>query len=394
VPIVLPAYRELIAHRLTQRNLASETFFAGEADRLARVCRDVADRFTRGGRLLAFGTGPGASDAQHIAVEFVHPVLVGKRALPAADLSGASPAAVSALVRPDDVVVGFGEAESDERVGTVLRHATRAGALAVGLPGTGGTYSVSVPESDPFIRQEIIEVLYHTLWESVHVFLEGASVGHGGGDAGFLYPFLAETAIDGSDPGADVAASIRSKAACDVRLREEIAAEQADTIAAAVLAVRDRLDRGASILCFGNGGSGTDATDLAHDLVASPKGYAAIPALSLAADAATLTAIANDIGSEAIFLRQIIAHGRPQDVALAISTSGGSHNIISALVQARALGLLTIALLGYDGGDVLRHAHADYAIVVRSDYIPRIQEVHASVYHVMLDLLHEVGLQR
>jgi D-sedoheptulose 7-phosphate isomerase len=104
-------------------------------------------------------------------------------------------------------------------------------------------------------------------------------------------------------------------------------------------------------------------------------------------DAATLTALANDIGTDAIFLRQLIAHGRPQDIAVAISTSGGSANVIAALADARARGLLTIGLLGYDGGEILRRRLVDHAIVVPSDQIPRVQEAQASVYHVLLDLL-------
>jgi D-sedoheptulose 7-phosphate isomerase len=102
---------------------------------------------------------------------------------------------------------------------------------------------------------------------------------------------------------------------------------------------------------------------------------------------ANLSAVANDIGSEAIFLRQLIAHGRPEDVAVAFSTSGGSANILAALAEARRQGLLTIALVGYDGGEILRRGLADVTLVVSSDYIPRIQEVQASVYHVFRDLL-------
>ena len=102
---------------------------------------------------------------------------------------------------------------------------------------------------------------------------------------------------------------------------------------------------------------------------------------------ANITAVANDIGTEAIFLRQLIAQARPNDVAIGISTSGGSRNIIMALEEARKQKLLTVALLGYDGGEVLRRGLADIPIVVHCDYIPRIQEVQASVYHVMREML-------
>ena len=93
-----------------------------------------------------------------------------------------------------------------------------------------------------------------------------------------------------------------------------------------------------------------------------------------------------------IFLRQLIAQARPEDVAIGISTSGGSRNIVMALEEARKRKLLTVALLGYDGGEILRRGLADFPLVVRSDYIPRIQEVQASIYHVIRELME--GIER
>jgi D-sedoheptulose 7-phosphate isomerase len=101
---------------------------------------------------------------------------------------------------------------------------------------------------------------------------------------------------------------------------------------------------------------------------------------------ANITAVANDIGTEAIFLRQLIAQAQPEDIAVGISTSGGSRNIVMALEEARKRGMLTVALLGYDGGDIKRHGLADLPIVVRCDYIPRIQEVQASIYHIIREM--------
>jgi D-sedoheptulose 7-phosphate isomerase len=96
--------------------------------------------------------------------------------------------------------------------------------------------------------------------------------------------------------------------------------------------------------------------------------------------------VANDVGTEVIFLRQLIAQARPEDVAIGISTSGGSRNIIMALEEARKRKLLTVALLGYDGGEIVRRGLAEFPIVVHCDYIPRIQEVQASIYHVMREM--------
>lgn len=384
---VLPTIHEVIAQRILARNSLSAAFFGAEAIRLAGMSRDMAQRFQRGGRLLAFGAGAALFDAQHIAVEFVHPVLVGKRALPALDLSATYRECLPAIVRPEDIVVGFGPPESDAHVDASVRTARIQGALTLGFPGPEGDYAAPAPTPDPFIHQELVEIAYHTLWETVHVFLERFPLASDAGSASFLYPFLGTEPQRSDDIIAEVAASIRAKAGRVERLREQVATEQSERIAAAVTAIHERIVAGATVFCFGNGGSATDASDLAYDLAAPAKGYAAVRAISLATEAATLTALANDVGVDALFLRQVIAHGQPGDIAVAISTSGGSSNIIAALAEARAKGLSTVALVGYDGGDVLRRGLADHVIVVDSDQIPRIQEVQASIYHVMVDAL-------
>lgn len=371
------------------RNVASREFFSRESDPLARISQRMAERFRRGGRLLAFGDGSWATDAQHVAVEFVHPVLVGKRALPALDLSTAYRHWLPAVLRPHDIVMGFGSPSGDLR--ETLHFAEAAGALTLALPGITGDYACHLPSSDPFIQQELCEVLYHTLWETVHVFFERQPVPHDAGAAAFLYPFLGDADQPSTGVIPEVAASIRAKAACDERLREQLATEQGEALAAASIAVAERVRRGGSILAFGNGGSASDANDFVLDLVASPQGYPAVPAISLSMEPATVTALANDIGTDAIFLRQLIAHARPEDVAVAISTSGGSANIIAGLEAARARGLLTIGLLGYDGGEICRRRLVDHAIVVPSDQIPRVQEIQASTYHVIIDLLHRMS---
>jgi D-sedoheptulose 7-phosphate isomerase len=186
-----------------------------------------------------------------------------------------------------------------------------------------------------------------------------------------------------------VASSILMKVEEDAALRAQVAREEAERIGEATLAMRERLERGGKLLIFGNGGSATDANDWAIDCVAPPAGRRPIPAISLALEPAIVTAIANDVGADVIFLRQLIAHARPEDVAVAISTSGGSRNVIAALAEARKRELLTVALLGYDGGEIRRQALAEHSVVVRSDYIPRIQEVQASVYHVLRECLEE-----
>jgi D-sedoheptulose 7-phosphate isomerase len=376
-----------IAQRLVARNSVFESFFARESRRLADASREMAERFLAGGRLLAFGRGTYATDAQHVSVEFVHPVIVGKRALPALDISLQFRPWLEALLAPEDIVMGFGPPEGDVKVWAALDLAHRRRAMTFALPGLEGWYFANPTTANPFVHQEIVEVLYHTLWETVHVFFEHRELGHDVGEAGFLYPFLGKKKQETRDISTEVAASIECKVRDDARLREEVASEESEKIGNAAAEIHWRLERGGKLIVFGNGGSATDANDLALDCVAPPLGYQPIPAISLSMEPANLSAIANDVGQELIFLRQLIAHAKPNDVAIGISTSGGSRNIVLALEEARKRNLLTVALLGYDGGEVMRRGLADFPLVVRSDYIPRIQEVQASIYHVLRETL-------
>lgn len=380
---------KLAAHiqdRLLTRNEVFEEFFSHDAPRLAGACREMSERFLRGGRLLAFGRGPYATDAQHVSVEFVHPVIVGKRALPALDLSLLFRPWMEAILRPEDIVMGFGPPQGDAQVSAALAYAQQHSAMTFALPGSPASFALQSPVKDPFIHQELIEILYHTLWETVHVYFEHRELGHDVGASEFLYPFLSQQKQETSDLAAEVTASILMKVSDDARLREQVAGEQAEAIGNAAQAIHERLERGGKLIIFGNGGSATDANDWAIDCVMPPGGYQPVPAVSLAMEPANITAIANDVGAEVIFLRQLVAQGRPEDVAIGISTSGGSRNIVTALEEAGKRGLLTVALLGYDGGEILRRDLADFPVVIHSDYIPRIQEVQASVYHVMREL--------
>src|SRR5580693_8184690 len=198
-----------VEERLLARNQISEKFFLQEAPRLALACREMSERFLRGGRLLAFGRGPYATDAQHVSVEFVHPVIVGKRALPAIDLSLAFEPWLHTLVQADDIVMGFGPPEGDREVWAALGAARRRGAMTFALPGAGGSYFCNPVTENPFIHQELIEILYHTLWETVHVFFERRELGHDVGEAGFLYPFLGKEKQGTLDVVEQVASSIR-----------------------------------------------------------------------------------------------------------------------------------------------------------------------------------------
>jgi D-sedoheptulose 7-phosphate isomerase len=382
------------------RRSAGEAFFGAEAKRIARLCHRMAERFARGGRLVAFGEGPVArSDARHVAVEFVHPVIVGKRALPALALTaegGPVGAQVELLLEPADIALAFGE--HPETV-AALALARERGALTIAAAALGAEWELVPAEDDPFILQELIETLYHVLWELVHVFLEhpGLLAGrteravHDSGASSFLYPFLGEQEDDLQSVLADVRDSVLAKSAEVAALRAQTLHDCERELREAAVAMRDLLDRGGRILALGNGGSATDAMDAVADLRFPPHDWPARAAIDLTEDPGILTAIANDVGVESIFSRQVIAHGRPTDVLLAFSTSGSSRNVLAALAEARRRGVLSIAFVGYDGGPIAADRLADHVIVTRSEHIPRIQEAQASAWHVLRELIETAG---
>lgn len=385
---------------LALRTEANERFFEDTGEQLARLCHRVAERFSRGGRLIATGHTPQArSDARHVAVEFVHPVIVGKQALAAIAVTaeeGALRERVELMAEPQDIVIAFGR---DGQTIAALGAAARRGCLTVAFDPIGAEWELEPPVTDPFARQELTETAYHLLWELVHVFFEhrGLLAGrvarpvHDAGASSFLYPFLSEGERDPERVIDDVRGSIQQKAREIEALRAQTLLEGRDTLIAAARALRERLDAGATVLALGNGGSATDAMDAVADLREPPGGWTARRAIDLTEDTAILTAIANDIGADAIFRRQVIAYGRQGDALLALSTSGGSVNVIEALAEARTRGLQTIAMVGYDGGPIAQDGLADHVLVTRSEHIPRIQEAQASAWHVLRELIEEAA---
>jgi D-sedoheptulose 7-phosphate isomerase len=400
-----PSYVRLLAKALERRALDNRRFFEAEAERTARLCHGMAERFARGGRLVALGSSPAArSDVRHVAVEFVHPVIVGKRALPAIGLAARSEELegdVRLLVEPDDIVIVYGAEEGDPALLRALAWAREHGALTLAYAqGTGAQWEFPPPSQDAFVRQELAETHYHVLWELVHVFfehrglLEGreARPVHDTGASSFLYPFLAEREHDLEAIVADVRRSIEMKAQEVGMLREQTLRDNFEVLEQAARALRERFDAGAKLLALGNGGSATDAMDAVADFRCpraggTPTPLPPRPAIDLAEDPAILTAIANDIGTEEIFQRQVIAYGHSGDVLLALSTSGNSDNVIAALAEARKRGIITVAMVGYDGGRVGSEQLADHVVVTRSQHIPRIQEAQASAYHVLRELV-------
>jgi len=292
------------------------------------------------------------------------------------------------------MAMGFAFPERDAAVERALLAAKERGTLTFALAGEVGDYSFALPDEEPFVAQEVFEVLYHMLWETVHVYFEHREQGHDVGASSFLYPFLGREEQALESVVEEVQSSMLQKMEEVNGMRAAVADTEVGAISEVAAVISERLGLGGKLIAFGNGGSATDANDLVADCISPPPGFGTIPSVSLAAEPANITAIANDIGVEAIFLRQLIAHARPEDVAVGISTSGGSPNILSALAEARKRGLVTVGIVGYDGGRILSERLADHAVVVRSDYIPRIQEVQASVYHVLRGLIETLRRER
>lgn len=194
----------------------------------------------------------------------------------------------------------------------------------------------------------------------------------------FLYPFIDAHEDDAQALLDDLAASALSKATESARLQRDSIAEWGPCIEDAGRRMAERFARGGRLYTFGNGGSSTDAATLAT-LFSRPARGRPVAAWSLAADQAVVTALGNDVGFDLIFSRQIIAHAGPHDIAIALSTSGNSDDLMIALTEARRRGLLTIGFAGHDGGRMAVADDLDYCFTIRSQSIHRIQESHALV---------------
>ncbi len=183
-------------------------------------------------------------------------------------------------------------------------------------------------------------------------------------------------------------AAIRDVAARSIAAKQRFFAERAEIVLQVGHVLSACLRAGGKILVFGNGGSAADAQHLAAELVGRYLvDRRALPAIALITDPSIITAVGNDLGYEAVFRRQVEAHGRPGDVAIGISTSGRSRNVLAALEWARANGLVTVGLTGGGGGALA--GLVDHLIDVPSSETPRIQEVHGLVVHLLCQIVEE-----
>ena len=201
-----------------------------------------------------------------------------------------------------------------------------------------------------------------------------------------LYPFLYAGASDLDAVIEEVRASTVAKTAEIAALRREVCARDAARMRACAADMADRFSAGGRLLAFGNGGSSTDAQEMATLFLHPGGGLRALPSFCLSNDTAVVTALCNDIGVDVVFSRQVAAFGRPADIAVALSTSGNSENLLRGLMEADRRGMLTVGIAGYEGGKMAELDGLDYLFVAPSASVHRIQEAQTTIYHVLWQL--------
>jgi D-sedoheptulose 7-phosphate isomerase len=204
-----------------------------------------------------------------------------------------------------------------------------------------------------------------------------------------LYPFLYSGTTDLAAVLDQVRQSTVAKASEILALRQTVCDREGARLLACAGELARRFEAGGRLLAFGNGGSATDAQQLAT-LFLSPGGTARpLPALSLASDASVLTALSNDIGVDVVFARQVAAFGSPNDIAVGLSTSGNSENLLRAFDEASRRGILTVGIAGYSGGRMAELDSIDYLFVAPSTSVHRIQEAQTTMYNILWELCQE-----
>ncbi len=211
----------------------------------------------------------------------------------------------------------------------------------------------------------------------------------GAGSIESLYPFLYSGTTDVSAVLEQVQQSTVAKVAEIASLRRTVRDADGARLLACAREMARRFAAGGRLLAFGNGGSATDAQQLAT-LFLYPGGPARpLPALSLASDASVLTALSNDIGVDVVFARQVAAFGGKSDIAVGLSTSGNSENLLRAFDEASRRGMLTVGIAGYSGGKMSELDSIDYLFVAPSTSVHRIQEAQTTMYNILWELCQD-----
>ncbi|SFV76620.1 Phosphoheptose isomerase 1 [hydrothermal vent metagenome] len=202
-----------------------------------------------------------------------------------------------------------------------------------------------------------------------------------------LYPFLDKDNITSPD----LLDSLNKKVEDSINAKQIFFQNNADKIIQAAQIIAKCYQQGGHLFVMGNGGSACDAahitTEFMHPVTTGRK---ALGVTNLTADIATMTAVANDVGIDHVFLRQLICLARKNDVLIGFSTSGNSTNLIQAFAQAKEMGLSTIGFSGQTGGEMAKTDTVDLCLTVETDSIHRVQESHLTTYHILWDLVHSI----
>lgn len=202
-----------------------------------------------------------------------------------------------------------------------------------------------------------------------------------------LYPFLAATPpADVDGVLADLRQSTMEKTREIIGLRQQVLERDRDRLVVCAEELARAFAAGGRLFAFGNGGSATDAAELANLFMDLPSPAPPLPAAVLTSDMATVTALCNDVGFDVVFARQLAAFARPGDIAVGLSTSGNSSNLLAAFEQARRLGMVTVGLSGSSGGRMAEPGQVQHLFVMPSASVHRIQEAQTTVYHVLWEL--------
>ena len=330
---------------------------------LPAAALDLARVFAGGGRLVV--AAPDRFDhAQHVAVEFIHPAITGAKSLPA-------------------IAVPFDDIDANLREGDALLVLEKLGEpLELNFPAATQVLVIGRKLSGPALVR-----WYHVLWELVQLGLEhpgltGGSATAGGDSTSFLYPFLDASESSDASLLESSATSWEAKEHESEELAAQTLAANNDALGAVASMIRSASENGGTTYAIGNGGSSCDAARLVRLLTTQD-----VPARSLAADTAILTALANDLGIDKIFARQVEAMVRPGDVLVAFSTSGSSSNLLAALDVAARVDARVVVSAGYGGGLMGSHHAVDHALIVDSTSVHRIQEAQGVLIDQVCDRL-------
>lgn len=203
-----------------------------------------------------------------------------------------------------------------------------------------------------------------------------------------LYPFLVDRKVDTATMQQALLTSVQQKIAQHLDIIGRFFSMHGEAVVACARTIADVYRRHGQLFTMGNGGSSSDASHIAVEFLHPiTTGRPALPAVDLSCDKTVMSAIANDVGYQHVFARQVASLVRKEDALIGVSTSGNSANLLRAFVQAKKAGAITIGLCGGDGGEMAR-AGLDHCLVVDTDSIHRTQECHVAIYHVLWDLVH------